>query len=51
MRVRALLYGAAHLARSVEQGLDTLPESWWWERCLAADETAVRTRREFARYR
>lgn len=47
MRFRSLLYGAAHVAKCAEQGLETISETWWWERYEAADEVATRARRRF----
>ncbi len=44
MRFRSLLYGAAHIAKCVERGLETVSETWWWERYEAADEVANRVR-------
>jgi len=50
MRFRSLLYGAAHIAKCVEQGLETVSETWWWERYEAADEVANRVRLRFEGY-
>ncbi len=47
MRFRSLLYGAAHVAKCAEEGLETVSETWWWERYDAADEVANRARLRF----
>lgn len=50
MRFRSLLYGAAHVAKCAEEGLETVSETWWWERCESADEIATQARTRFKGY-
>lgn len=49
MRFRSLLYGATHLAKSAEQGLSTLPKTWWWQRYQMAEHVAARASEHFNR--